>query len=112
MGKMANVEGLVARRTGKNSCTWYFRLSVPKSDQKRGGCKEIWESLRTSDKATAVRRLPDAIKRANSKLANRLNARPSGSPTSLPPTGLAPAEIARLSVRLAEEHYLSVKRRD
>ena len=35
MVKVANVEGLVARKTGKNSRTWYFRLAVPLRDQKR-----------------------------------------------------------------------------
>jgi hypothetical protein len=76
MVKLANVEGLVARKTGKNSRTWYFRLAVPLRDQKRAGCKEIWQSLRTSDKATAIDRLPDAIERAKSKLAKKLNVGP------------------------------------
>ena len=37
MVRVANVEGLLARKTGKDSRTWYFRLAVPRRDQKRAG---------------------------------------------------------------------------
>ena len=110
---MANVEGLVARKTGENSRTWYFRLAVPLRDQKRAGCKEIWQSLRTSDKATAIDRLSDAIGRAKSKLAKKLNVGPLKiDAREAPMKTLKSDDIARLSVKLAEVHYLSVKERD
>ena len=113
MVKVANVEGLVARKTGKNSRTWYYRLAVPLRDQKRAGCKEIWQSLRTSDQAAAIERLPDAIKRAKSKLAKKLNVRALKiDAPEAPNRTLKSDDIVRLSVKLAELHYLSVKERD
>ena len=113
MVKVANVEGLVARKTGKNSRTWYFRLAVPLRGQKRAGCKEIWQSLRTSDKATAIDRLPDAIERAKSKLVKKLNVGPLKIDSREAPIRTPKSDdIARLSVKLAELHYLSVKERD
>ncbi len=110
---MANVEGLVARKTGKSTWTWYYRLAVPTRDQRRAGCKEIWQSLRTSDQAAAIERLPDAIRSAKSKLGKRLNV---GSlqidAPEAPIRTLKSDDIARLSVKLADLHYLSVKERD
>jgi uncharacterized protein DUF6538 len=102
MVKVANVEGLVARKTGKNSRIWYYRLAVPLRDQKRAACKEIWQSLRTSDKATAIDRLPAAIERAKSKLAKKLTIGPLKIETcEVAITAPKPDDIARLSVKLA-----------
>ena len=98
---MANVEGLVARKTGKNSRTWYYRLAVPLRDQKRAGCKEIWQSLRTSDKTTAIERLPDATQCAKSKLTKKLNVGPLKIDTrEAPISTLKSDDIARLSVKV------------
>ena len=114
MVKVANVEGLVARKTGKNSRTWYFRLAVPTRDQKRAGCKDIWISLRTENKAEALRALPAAMTLAEAKLSARLNAATPGAHdvNAASIAGGPAGDIARLSIKLAEAHYQLVKERD
>jgi hypothetical protein len=108
MAKVANIEGLTARKTGKTTRTWYYRLAVPKADQKRAGRKDIWVSLRTSDKGMAITALPNAIKRAQAELAASLSAAPPSATASSRPVDT----VRQLSKKVSELQYRSIMERD
>ncbi len=107
MAGVANIEGLVQRKTGKDSRTWYYRLCVPQADRDRAGRNEIWVSLRTRDKSQAIAALPSAIKEAKAKLAKKLQVANGDKKPSVVASS-NPDQIADVAARLSDAHYVVI----
>ena len=112
MSDVAKITGLMKR--GNTSS---LRTFVPQDIVQSFGKREIVSALGTSDKAEAERlaklktaehvRLFDDHRRTLADAPQK----PAGALPAIP-AGLTPADIARLSVKLAQAHYVTVKHQD